>query len=116
MSKVFDDTLKEFINKEQEYINSDKERIAEEKARIRSEINNIFKVDCLKRTDEQKEKLEFLQKYYSVLIEQNSLLCKRDLAIFQLIANIGEIARKGSRGVIDSNISESKLNYLMTQH
>jgi hypothetical protein len=59
MSNVIDETLKEFIDMELNSIDSDKGKIAEKKILIRTEINNLFKVDCLKRTEEQKEKLDF---------------------------------------------------------
>jgi len=96
MSKIFDDILKEFINKELDSVKSDKERITEEKWRIRTEICNLFNVDCLKRSDEQKERLKFSQNYYNVLNEQYRLLCKRDISLYRLIANIGEAAMEES--------------------
>ena len=105
MSKFIDETLSEFITKELGSINSDKDRINEEKRRIRTEIFELFKIDCLRRTDEQKEKLEFLRHYENVLIEQYSLLCKRDIAIFGLIANIGENSMREFQHYSAKNIS-----------
>lgn len=111
MSKVFDDIFSEFIDKEIESINSDKEKVAEEKTRIRIEINNLFKIDCLKRTDEQKKKLEFLQKYYKVLIDQYELLCKQNIALFQLIADIDGSARKESKSTSAIDVLQNNKRY-----
>ena len=97
MSKVIDDKIKEFIDRELESINLDKERVTEEKCRIRTEIYKIYNIEYSERTNEQNDSLAFLQEYDDVLTEQYNLLCKRDIAIFGLVMRIGENAMKESQ-------------------
>jgi len=97
MSKVIDDKIKEFIDKELESINSDKERVTEEKCRIRTEIYKIYNIEYSERTNEQNDSLAFLQEYDDVLTKQYNLLCKRDISIFGLVMRIGENAMKESQ-------------------
>ncbi|HEY5583709.1 MAG TPA: hypothetical protein VIK78_04360 [Ruminiclostridium sp.] len=96
MLEFINDKLKEFIDKELESINSDKDRITGEKCRNRTEIYKIYNIEHSERINEQNDRLAFLQKYDDVLIGQYNLLCKRDIAIFGLVMNIGESARKES--------------------
>lgn len=55
-----------------------KDKITEEKRYIRAEMLKLFRIDCLARSDTEKERLRFLLLYYSVLTEQYKLLCERN--------------------------------------
>lgn len=66
------------------FINNDK--LTEKKRHIRAEMLKLFRIDCLTRSNTEKERLRFLLLYYSVLTEQYKLLCEIDIALFKLIS------------------------------
>lgn len=63
------------------FINNDK--LTEKKRYIRAEVLKLFRIDCLARSNTEKERLRFLLLYYSVLTEQYKLLCEIDIALLR---------------------------------
>ncbi len=106
MSHIVDENMKNFIDNELSDISLAKDRVAEEKRRIRTEIFKLYKVDYCERTPEQIRRLEILQNYDNMLVKQYDLLCKRDIALFQMVAGIGEMSMESEcrmRREIDDN-------------
>lgn len=83
-----DEKTKVFVDNEIKSINANKDKITEEKRYIRAEMLKLFKIDCLARTDIEKERLRFLLLYCSVLTEQYKLLFERSTDLFELIDEI----------------------------
>ena len=94
MTHMIDEKMKDFIDKELSEISQDKDRVTEEKRRVRAEIFQLYKVEHSERTPEQNKRLEILQNYDNMLVKQYNLLCKSDIALFQMVAGIGEISMK----------------------
>lgn len=92
MTHIIDEKMKDFIDSELSKISQDKDRVTEEKRRVRTEIFKLYKVEYSERTQEQNKRLEILQDYDNMLVKQYDLLCKRDIALFQMVAGIGEIS------------------------
>ncbi len=92
---IIDEKMKDFIDNELSKIEADKEKVAEEKIRTRVEIYKLYKVDHDDRTQEHNKRLEVLQNYNDMLVNQYDLLCKRDLVLFKMVAGIGKISMEG---------------------
>ncbi|WP_051066562.1 helicase-related protein [Ruminiclostridium cellobioparum] len=92
MTHIVDEKMKDFIDKELSEISQNKDRVTEEKRRIRTEIFKLYKVEYSERTHEQNKRLEILQDYDNMLVKQYDLLCKRDIALFQMVAGIGKMS------------------------
>lgn len=92
MTHIVDEKMKDFIDKELSEISQNKDRVTEEKRRIRTEIFKLYKVEFSERTHEQNKRLEILQDYDNMLVKQYDLLCKRDIALFQMVAGIGKMS------------------------
>ncbi len=84
MTIKVDEKTKVFVDNELKSINANKDKITKEKRYIRAEMLKLFRIDCLARSDTEKERLRFLLLYYSVLTEQYKLLCERGIALFKL--------------------------------
>lgn len=92
MTHIIDEKMKDFIDKELSEIAKDKEKVTEEKRRVRTEIFKLYKVEHSEPVPELNKRLKILQNYDNMLVKQYDLLCKRDIALFQMIAGIGEIS------------------------
>lgn len=92
MTHIVDEKMKDFIDCELTKISLDKDRVTEEKRRVRTEIFRLYKVENSERTPEYNQRLEILQNYDRMLVKQYDLLCKRDIALFQMVAGIGKMS------------------------
>lgn len=107
MTHIIDQKMKDFIDKELSEISQDKDRVTEEKRRVRSEIFKLYKFEYSERTPDQNKRLEVLQNYDNMLVKQYDLLCKRDIALFQMIAGIGEMSME-SKGRMSQEIDDNE--------
>ncbi len=70
MSIKADEKTKVFIDNELKYINANKDKITEEKRYIRAEMLKIFRIDCITRSDTEKERLiegTIIEKYKVII-------------------------------------------------
>ncbi len=92
MTHIIDEKMKDFIDNELTKISLDKDRVTEEKRRVRTEIFRLYKAENSERTPEHNKRFEILQNYNNMLVNQYDLLCKRDIALFQMVAGIGKMS------------------------
>ena len=109
MTHIVDEKMKDFIDCELTKISLDKDRVTEEKRRVRTEIFRLYKVENSERTPEYNQRLEILQNYDRMLVKQYDLLCKRDIALFQMVAGIGKMS-------MESECRGSQELYIMKIH
>ncbi len=95
MVHIIDERTEEFINAELSKISADKERVTEEKRRIEAEIHKLNRIGSENRTPEQIKRLNILKNYVDMLEKLNGLCFQGDIALFQMVARIGEMARGG---------------------
>ncbi len=94
MVQIIDERTEEFIKAELSKISADKERVTEEKSRIDAEIHKLNRIESENRTPEQVKRLDLLKNYADMLEKLNGFCCQGDIALFHMVARIGEMARE----------------------
>ncbi len=102
MLHILDERTEEFINAELSKISADKERVTEEKRRIEAEINKL-NFGSENQTPEQVKRLDLLKNYADMLEKLNGLCFQGDIALFHMVARIGEMAREEVDGLISAH-------------
>ena len=103
MLQIIDERTEEFITTELTKISADKERVTEEKSRIDAEIHKLNRIGSENRTPEQVKRLDLLKNYSDMLEKLNGLCFQGDIALFHMVARIGEMAREEVDGLISAH-------------